>query len=205
MRKILIETLLGKGVSDEKVLEAIGEIPRHQFINDNAFLQFAYEDVAFPIGAGQTISQPFTVATQSALLEVKKGEKVLEIGTGCGYQTAVLNKLGAKVFTIERQRELYNKTKLHLPKIGFRARFFYGDGYKGIPLYAPYDKIIVTAGAPYIPKQLIEQLKVGGILVIPVGDGDDKIMTKIIKNEDGGIAETTHGVFRFVPLLKNKQ
>lgn len=205
LRKILVDKLVEKGIDNQRVLSAIAEIPRHQFITDNAFLQFAYEDVAFPIGAGQTISQPYTVAVQSSLLDIKRGEKVLEVGTGSGYQTAVLVKLGAKVFTIERQRELFNKTQILLPKIGFRARFFYGDGYKGIPMYAPYDKIIITAGAPFIPEDLKRQLVVGGKLVIPVGDGDDKtmvVLTKIAENEFK--SEEFEGVFRFVPMLKDK-
>jgi protein-L-isoaspartate(D-aspartate) O-methyltransferase len=206
LRKILVEKLIGKGITNKKVLTAIGEIPRHQFITDNAFLQSSYEDIAFPIGAGQTISQPYTVAVQSSLLEIKPGDKVLEVGTGSGYQTAVLIKLGAKVFSIERQRELFNKTKMLLPEIGFRARFFYGDGYKGIPMYAPYNKVIVTAGAPFIPEALKEQVVIGGKIVIPVGDGDDKSMVVLTKiSETEFKSETFDGIFRFVPMLQNKQ
>ena len=206
MRKILVNHLISKGIKNEKVLHAIGTIPRHQFITDNAFLQYAYEDIAFPIGSGQTISQPYTVAVQSTLLEIKPGEKVLEVGTGSGYQTAVLITLGAKVFTIERQRELYNKTKELLPKIGFRARFYYGDGYKGIPMYQPYHKIIVTAGAPYIPEDLKIQLTIGGKLVIPVGNQEDKTMTVITRlSETEYKYQKFQGIFRFVPMLKDKQ
>ncbi len=158
LRKQLVETVRAKGISEERILDAIEKIPRHFFL-DSTFQNLAYEDKPFPIGAGQTISQPFTVAFQTQLLQVKKRDKVLEIGTGSGYQACVLLELGATVFTIERQKSLYQKTKLFLPSIGYNPKFFYGDGYKGLPAYAPFDKIIVTAGAPYIPEMLLSQLK----------------------------------------------
>jgi len=171
MRRKLIDHLRGKGISDENVLDAMMQVPRHVFF-DTTFIEVAYEDKAFPIGAGQTISHPYTVAYQSQLLNVKRGDKILEIGTGSGYQAAVLVTLGAKLFTIERQRSLYLKTKEILPKMGFRPKFFYGDGYKGLPSFAPFDKLIVTCGAPFIPEDLKAQVKIGGLIVIPVG-GDD--------------------------------
>lgn len=205
LRNKLVETIRGRGISNEKVLEAIQEIPRHFFIHDNAFLPYAYEDIAFPIGSEQTISQPYTVAFQSSLLNIKKGEKVLEIGTGSGYQTAVLLKLGAKVFTIERQKVLFDKTKRFLPSIGFRPKFFYGDGYKGLPAYAPFDKIIVTAGAPYIPEDLKLQLAVGGKLVIPVGADGVQIMIEIDRVSETEFSQKDYGEFRFVPMLKDKE
>lgn len=202
LRKALVRELENKGISDKEILKAIEKIPRHFFL-DTTFVEFAYKDQAFPIGAGQTISQPYTVAYQTQLLQVQKGEKVLEIGTGSGYQTCVLLELGAKVFTIERQKTLYDKTKRFLPELGYIPKFFYGDGYKGLPAFAPFDKILVTAGAPYIPDDLIVQLKVGGIMVIPVGV-DIQIMTTVIKT-----SATTHErieleTFRFVPLLEDR-
>ena len=179
-RKQLVEIVKAKGVSDEGVLAAIAKIPRHLFM-DSSFEDHAYQDKAFPIAAEQTISQPFTVAFQSELLQVQPGEKILEIGTGSGYQTAVLCELGAKVYSIERQQELYVKTKRFLTQIGYRPKYLnFGDGYKGLPTYAPFDKIIVTAGAPFVPNPLLAQLKVGGRLVIPVGD-DPQIMTLFIR------------------------
>ena len=206
LRKKLVEEIRQKGIRDEAVLAAIERVPRHLFM-DNAFLEFAYQDKAFPIGAGQTISQPYTVAFQTQLLEVKKGDKILEVGTGSGYQASVLLELGAKVFTIERQRLLYDRTRLLLPEIGYSAniKFFYGDGYKGIPTYAPYDKAIVTAGAPYIPEDLLKQLKVGGRLVIPVGAGDVQVMTLVIKTGENQYVQDVFGQFRFVPLLGERQ
>ncbi len=203
LRKKLIEVLKIKGINSNVVLEAINNIPRHQFL-DNAFLEFAYNDVAFPIGAGQTISQPYTVAFQSQLLNISKGEKVLEIGTGCGYQTAVLCELGAKVFTIERQKLLYEKTRIFLPKLNYTPKFFYGDGYLGLPTFAPFHKIIVTAGAPYIPEHLKQQLMVGGKLIIPVGEGDIQIMHEILKTANSTYETKLHGEFKFVPLLEQK-
>jgi protein-L-isoaspartate(D-aspartate) O-methyltransferase len=203
LRKKLVEELASKGITNKMVLEAIGKIPRHWFMDD-AFLKFAYDDKAFPIAAGQTISQPYTVAFQTELLQIKKGDKILEIGTGSGYQTCVLLELGAKVYTIERQKELFDKTKTFLPKIGYSPRFFYGDGYKGLPAFAPFDKIIVTAGAPYLPDELISQLKSGGIIVIPLGE-NGQIMTTFTKQADGTLVKKEYGMFRFVPLLKDKQ
>lgn len=201
--KLVKELAEKKGITDKNVLNAIEKIPRHFFFN-TAFIDHAYEDKAFPIAAGQTISQPYTVAFQTQLLELKKGEKVLEIGTGSGYQTCVLLEMGAKVYTIERQKELYDKTKLVLPKMGYTPKMFYGDGYKGLEAYAPFDKILVTAGAPFIPEPLKKQLKQGGRLVIPVGEGDLQIMTLIERKSDTEYIQSTHGMFRFVPLLSEK-
>lgn len=204
MRKKLVDTIKQKGIADSRILDAVGTIPRHLFL-DSSFLEFAYEDKPFPIGSGQTISQPYTVAFQTELLEIKPGEKVLEIGTGSGYQATILAELGVKVFTIERQKKLYLKTKSFLPSIGFRQiKCFYGDGYKGIPAFAPYDKIIITAAAPSIPQALTDQLKPGGLLVIPLGPGDVQTMLRIRKEEDGSLKQEKHGAFRFVPLLKDK-
>ena len=193
-----------KGIKDEKVLGAIDKIPRHLFIDD-AFLDFTYKDTAFQIGEGQTISQPYTVAYQTELLQIKKGDKILEIGTGSGYQTAVLMELGAKVFSIERQKSLFDKTKILLPKLGYNPKLYYGDGYKGLPNYAPFDKILVTAGAPIIPEALKEQLKVGGILVIPLGTGGVQMMTVLTKTSENTYETTELKKFRFVPLLEDKQ
>ena len=204
MRKKLVEIIRKKGIKDEKVLSAIGNVPRHLFL-DPAFVEFSYEDQAFQIGEGQTISQPFTVAYQTELLEIKKGDKVLEIGTGSGYQSAVLEELGARVFSIERQKPLFEKVKKFLPSLGYVTKIFYGDGYKGLPAFAPFDKIIVTAAAPHIPDDLIEQLRPGGILVIPVGAGDTQVMTKVTKLPDGSIEEIKLDYFRFVPMLENKK
>ncbi len=203
MRTRMINELREKGISDEKVLSAMMNVPRHWFL-DYAFLEIAYENRAFPIGCEQTISHPYTVAYQSELLGVEKGEKVLEIGTGCGYQTSVLCELGAKVYSIERQKDLYEKGKVMLRKLKYRATTFYGDGYKGLPTYAPFDKIIVTAGAPYIPDALIDQLKVGGMLVIPVGSGDTQVMNAIIKRGENEYEKEELGDFSFVPLLQKK-
>ena len=204
LRKKLVESLKAKGISDENVLNAIEKAPRHWFM-DSSFIEFAYEDRAFPINAGQTISQPYTVAIMTELLQLKKGDKVLEVGTGSGYQACILSAIGAKVFTIERQKTLYDKTKIFLPAIGFGTiKQFFGDGYKGLPTYGPFDKIIVTCGAPYIPDALIKQLKIGGTMVIPVGEGDLQIMRTVkrlnaIENEI-----KDHGRFRFVPMLENR-
>lgn len=203
LRKKLMEELRSKGIVQEEVIQAMDRVPRHLFM-DQAFLEFAYADKAFPIGAGQTISQPYTVAFQSQLLEIKKGDKVLEIGTGSGYQTAVLLELGAKVFTIERQKELYDKTRQLLPQMKYDPKFFYGDGYKGLPAFAPFDKCIVTAGAPFIPQPLVDQLKPGGRLVIPVGQGEVQVMTLIMKKNDNTVEKQEFGNFRFVPLLSEK-
>ena len=203
MRMNLVSVLSEKGITDQKVLKAISKIPRHLFI-DKAFVEFAYENTAFPIGCGQTISHPYTVAFQSQILEINPNEKVLEIGTGSGYQTAVLLELKANVFTIERHKELYEKTSDFLPSIGYQAMFFYGDGYKGLNSFAPFDKIIVTAGATEIPKKLLLQLKIGGKMVIPVGNKDEQKMKLIIRNSDNEFSTKTLGKFSFVPLLPNK-
>jgi len=204
LRRKLAQTLAEKGIANKLVLQAIENIPRHLLIPDNALHKYAYEDKPFPIGSGQTISQPYTVAFQTQLLALKPREKVLEIGSGSGYQTAVLIEMGVKVFSIERQKALFDRTKHLLPQLGYNAKLFYGDGYKGLPSYAPFDKIIVTAGAPYIPKDLLSQLKVGGIMVIPVGDGVEQMMKKIVKLSDNKFETEDLGFFRFVPLLKEK-
>src|SRR6201986_2513968 len=179
-RKKLVEILKKKGIADERVLNVIGIVPRHFFF-DETFWNQAYKDIAFPIGAGQTISQPYTVAYQTELLHIRKGDKVLEIGTGSGYQCCILMELGANVYTIERQEKLYNHTRQVLPYIGYKANFFVGDGSIGIAKYAPYDKIIVTAGAPTVPDVLLKQLNVGGILLIPVGDEKSQKMITVLK------------------------
>jgi protein-L-isoaspartate(D-aspartate) O-methyltransferase len=209
LRKVLVEMLRENSfnrepVTDEAVLAAIGKIPRHFFL-DPAFVEFAYLDKAFQIGCGQTISQPYTVAFQSQLLEIKPRDKVLEIGTGSGYQACVLSELGAKVFTIERQRELFDKTSVLLPKMGYEPKMFYGDGYKGLPKLAPFHKIIVTCGAPFIPDDLVEQLKPGGMMVIPVGGAEYQKMLRLIKKQDGFCVVEDHGDFVFVPMLKDKK
>ena len=203
LRNKLVEIVRQKGIADMNVLKAMEEVPRHWFF-DSGFLEFAYEDKAFPIGAGQTISQPFTVAFQTQLLQVKRGDKILEVGTGSGYQASILYQMGAKIYSVERQRTLYTKTKVMLPAAGFRVKVFYGDGYKGLPAFAPFDKIIVTAGAPFIPENLTEQLKPGGIMVIPVNDGEEQVMITLTKHLDGSIKTDQHGRFRFVPLLGDK-
>lgn len=203
LRKRLVEILIKKGIKDKGVLKAIQKIPRHLFM-DSSFEDFAYQDKAFPIGANQTISQPFTVAFQSELLQVKPKSKIMEIGTGSGYQTAVLLELGAKVYSIERQKELYRKTTMFLPKLGYKAKqLIFGDGYIGLDEKAPFDGIIVTAGAPYLPKPLLSQLKIGGRLVIPVGD-EKQIMTLIIRKSVKEFEKHEFGDFRFVPMLKEK-
>lgn len=200
LRQQLALEITKKGIHDKRIIEAIGKIPRHLFM-DSAFVNFAYIDKAFPIGSGQTISQPYTVAFQTELLEIEKGDKVLEIGTGSGYQTAVLLELGAKVFTIERQRNLFLKTQRFLPQLGYYPQFFYGDGYLGKPTYGPFDKILITAGAPEIPKPLIDQLKTGGNLVVPLGE-KTQTMVRITKLENGDLKTEDFGAFSFVPLLK---
>ncbi len=202
-RKQLVKVLEDKGILSRAVLSAVTEIPRHLFM-DSGFEDHAYQDKAFPIGAGQTISQPYTVAFQSELLQLSKGDKILEIGTGSGYQTAVLCTMGAKVFSIERQQELFKKTKLLLSKLGYRPKYLsFGDGYKGLEEFAPYKGIIVTAGAPYVPKPLLSQLAIGGRLVIPVGD-DPQMMTLFVRKTETQFEKTELGEFRFVPLLENK-
>ena len=204
LRKQLIEQLSEKGIHNTSILTAMNKIPRHLFI-DNAFVNFSYQDKAFPIGAGQTISQPYTVAFQSQLLELKPYEKVLEVGTGSGYQAAVLSLLEVDVYTIERQRELFLKTKKFLPELGYNCRFVYGDGYKGLPKFAPFDKIIITCGAPFIPDDLVAQLKVGGRMVAPIGDGDVQVMHLIEKITETETRITTHGEFLFVPMLNKRE
>lgn len=200
LRKKLIDDLRTKGISDEAVLQAINQVPRHFFL-DLAFLELAYDDRAMPIGEGQTISQPFTVAFQTQLLEVKKRDKILEIGTGSGYQASVLEKLGAKVYSIERQRKLYEKTRQLLQKMNSKVSTHFGDGTLGLPAFAPFDKIIVTAGAPVVPQSLSEQLKPGGLLVIPVGDEAHQRMLRIRKQTDGSLETETYDNFKFVPLV----
>ena len=203
LRNQLVTVLEQKGIVDKNVLEAIKKIPRHLFLN-SSFEDYAYQDKAFPIGAGQTISQPYTVAFQSQLLEVQKDHKILEIGTGSGYQTAVLCAMGAKVYSVERQNELFKTTSLLLPKLGIRPKHLsFGDGYKGLPNFAPFDSIIVTAGAPIIPKPLMAQLKIGGKLVIPLGE-EHQIMTMLIRKNQTQFEKHEFGEFRFVPLLENK-
>lgn len=203
MRKQLRRVLLLKGIKNTAVLDAIEKIPRHLFL-DKAFEEHAYEDKAFRIGAGQTISQPYTVAKQTELLELKRNEKVLEIGTGSGYQSSVLAECGARVYSIERQKLLHDTARPLLSELGYNIKTFYGDGYLGLPSYAPFDKVIVTAGAPFIPPALIEQLKVGGILVIPVGEGKEQVMKTITKVSATETEIKEHGDFRFVPLLEDK-
>ncbi|WP_010249991.1 protein-L-isoaspartate(D-aspartate) O-methyltransferase [Myroides injenensis] len=203
LRNQLVEVLKQKGIEDRSVLQAVRSVPRHLFL-DSSFEDFAYQDKAFPIGAGQTISQPYTVAFQSQLLKVEKDDKILEIGTGSGYQTAVLVAMGARVYSIERQNELYRKTSNLLPKLGIRAKLLtFGDGYKGLPNYAPFDSIIVTAGAPYIPQALLGQVKVGGRIIIPLGE-ENQIMTELIRINETQFEKFEHGDFKFVPMLENK-
>jgi protein-L-isoaspartate(D-aspartate) O-methyltransferase len=204
LRKKLIDILREKGITDEMVLDAINTIPRHYFL-DSAFDKIAYEDRAFPIAEGQTISQPYTVAYQTQLLQVKPQEKILEIGTGSIYQATVLAEMGAKVFTIERQKALFDKTKQFVLKSKYPGiKFFYGDGFEGLPTYAPFDKVIITAAAPFIPPKLISQLKPGGTMVIPVDAGEHQRMLRIIKKEDGSTTEETFENFSFVPMLAGK-
>jgi protein-L-isoaspartate(D-aspartate) O-methyltransferase len=202
-RKRLVELLKKKGIEDEQVLQAINKVPRHFFF-DETFWNQAYKDIAFPIGEGQTISQPYTVAYQSELLHIHKGQKVLEIGTGCGYQTCILLELGANVYTIERQEKLYERTIQVLPYMGYRPHFFLGDGSKGIEAHAPYDKIIVTAGAPTVPEVLLRQLNIGGLLVIPVGDEKEQKMITILKVAENDYEKVILDTFRFVPLVGDK-
>lgn len=196
----MVKLIKQKGIKDERVLQAIGKVPRHFFF-EKAFIEHAYQDKAFPIGEGQTISQPYTVAFQTELLEIKPGDVVLEIGTGSGYQACVLLEMGAKVFTIEYNKVLFEKTREFLPKMGYFPRFFCGDGSKGLPAFAPYDKIIVTAGAPLVPKSLVEQLKENGSLVIPVGDDKLQKMIRVTRKEGNKLAKEEFSNFSFVPLL----
>lgn len=208
LRQQLVNLIKTKGINDKHVLKAIGKVPRHLFI-DSGFLDHAYQDKPFPIAADQTISQPYTVAFQTELLQIKKGDKVLEIGTGSGYQAAILCELGAKVYSIERQLELFKKTNLFLPKLGYKPKkLIFGDGYKGLKDDAPFDSIIVTAGAPFVPKALMSQLKIGGRLVIPIDIGtvgnDVQIMTLFIRKDIKEFEKHELGEFRFVPLLEDK-
>ncbi len=203
LRNQLVKVLEDKGITDKMVLSAIGKIPRHLFL-DSSFENFAYQDMAFPIGSDQTISQPYTVAYQTQLLEIKKGDKILEIGTGSGYQTAVLCFLGAIVYTVERQNKLFKNTLRELPKLGYHPKkMVFGDGYKGLPEAAPFDSIIVTAGAPVIPQPLMAQLKIGGRLIIPVGE-KEQIMTLLIRKNETQFEKYEFGDFKFVPLLAHK-
>jgi len=201
MRRRLVEGLRKRGIRDEKVLEAVGTLPRHFFL-DKAFEDHAYQDKAFPIGNDQTISQPYTVAYMTELLEVEKRHKTLEVGTGSGYQACILAQLGARVYSIERQKDLYDRAKTLLPSMGYpQIRLFYRDGYKGLPEYAPFDRIIVTAGAPYIPEALREQLAIGGIMVIPVGEYD-QTMVRVRRIAENLFEEEPLGPFRFVPFVE---
>ncbi len=200
LRRKLVEEIRRKGITDESVLAAIGNVPRHLFM-DNSFIQFAYADKAFPIAAGQTISQPYTVAFQTQALNIKKFDKVLEVGTGSGYQAAVLCELGANVFTVERHKKLYEIACKLLPYIGYHPQFFYGDGYFGLPTYGPFDKIIVTAGADKVPEPLKQQLKIGGRMVVPVGKRNVQIMKIITRMSETEFTDEDRGGFIFVPLL----
>lgn len=205
LRKKLIDALRSKGISDEKVLAAMNNIPRHFFL-DSALDETAYEDRAFPIAEGQTISQPYTVAYQTQLLQVKSNEKVLEIGTGSIYQASVLAEMGAKVFTIERQKKLFDKSKDFVLKSKYpNIKFFYGDGYEGLPTYAPFDKVIITAAAPFIPPKLIKQLKTDGMMVIPLNEGEHQRMLRLTKLENGSYSEEAFDHFSFVPMLSGKK
>ena len=205
LRKKLIDTLISKGITDEKVLEAMNNIPRHFFL-DSALDEIAYEDRAFPISEGQTISQPYTVAYQTQLLEVNPNDKILEIGTGSIYQASVLAEMGARVFTIERQKKLFDKTKQFIFRSKYQGiKFFYGDGYEGLPTYAPFDKVIITAAAPFIPPKLIGQLKPGGTMIIPLDEGEHQRMLRLTKNTDDNISEEAFENFSFVPMLKGKK
>lgn len=200
-RKKLVDELRRKGITDEEVLRAINKVPRHDFM-DPAFLNHAYVDKAFPISSGQTISQPYTVAVQSSLLNIKKRDRILEIGTGSGYQAAVLAEMGAKVYTIERFRELFLKAQATLTQLGYSADFFYGDGYEGKPQYGPFDGILITAAIPEVPEKLLKQLKTGGRLVAPIGSYTSQIMTLVVRTGEDNFDYSTHGSFIFVPMLK---
>lgn len=204
LRRKLVDELRHKRIADQAVLASMATVPRHLFIDDSAFLKLAYMDQAFPIACGQTISQPYTVAFQTQLLQVKKGDKVLEVGTGSGYQTAVLAALGAKVYSIERHRPLHMATKQRLERLGYKASLIYGDGYKGLPSYAPFDRILVTCGAPEVPQDLLSQLRVGGLMVIPVGAGATQTMLRIVRTGPVAVERQEHGSFSFVPMLGNK-
>ncbi|MEQ1800172.1 MAG: protein-L-isoaspartate(D-aspartate) O-methyltransferase [Lacibacter sp.] len=206
LRKKLVDLLRSKGITDERVLEAINTLPRHYFL-DTAFDEIAYEDRAFPIDEGQTISQPYTVAYQTQLLDIKPYDKVLEIGTGSAYQACVLAEMSAQVYTIERQKKLYDFNKVAFPflKKYHNIKFFFGDGFEGLPTYAPFDKVIITAAAPFVPPKLIEQMKAGGKMVIPVDEGDAQRMKRLTKLADGSYSEEEFDAFSFVPMLGGKQ
>jgi protein-L-isoaspartate(D-aspartate) O-methyltransferase len=203
LRKKLVEEVRAKGIRDEDVLAALEAIPRHFFL-DSSFVEIAYQDKPFPIGSGQTISQPYTVAYQTEMLQVRKGLKVLEVGTGSGYQACILEEMGARVYSIERHHSLFIKTRKLLEAMNSRVKLYYGDGYKGLPAFAPFDRILVTAAAPFIPDALTEQLKPGGMLLLPLGSGDTQVMTRLVKQDDGSLEEQKFGYFRFVPMLSDK-
>lgn len=207
MRRKLVDSIRARGIEDLEVLRAMDKVPRHLFAFESAFIERAYEDSAFPIGEGQTISQPYTVAYQSQLLEIKKGDKILEVGTGSGYQAVVLAEMGARIFTVERMKKLFEKTKALIPALGYsQVKCFYGDGYQGLPAFAPFDKILVTAAAPFLPEKLMEQLKPhGGMLVIPVGSGELQVMKRYTKISNDEIREEVFDYFKFVPMLPGKQ
>ena len=203
-RRMVMEVkamLAERGIVDEEVMEALMAVQRHNFFDSAFDLNFTYQNNAFAIGAGQTISQPYIVALQTYLLDIKKRDKVLEIGTGSGYQAAVLLERGARVYSIERQKSLFDKTSKLLPKMGYLPKFFYGDGYKGLPEFAPFDKVIITAGAPFVPPKLIEQLKIGGFMVIPIGETENQIMYRITKISDTETKTEDFGPCSFVPML----
>lgn len=205
LRKRLIETLRKKGIDDEAILEAMNNVPRHNFL-DVAFDDWAYKDKPFSIGCDQTISQPYTVAMQTSLLDVKEGDKVLEIGTGSGYQACILSELGADVYTIERQKALYEKTKELLPKVGFKdIKIYFKDGYEGLPRHAPFDKILITAAAEEVPQALLQQLAVGGYLVVPIGDNRSQTMYRFYKKSEDKVTSESFGDYRFVPMLKGTE
>ncbi len=203
LRKKLVEEVRSKGIRDEAVLAALQSVPRHFFM-DSSFVEIAYQDKPFPIGSGQTISQPYTVAFQTELLKAGKNMKVLEIGTGSGYQACILEELGARVYSIERHHALFIKTKKLLEQMNCRVKLFYGDGYKGLPAFAPFDRILITAAAPHVPDALLEQLKQGGMIVLPLGSGDTQVMTRITKHAENELEQEQFGYFRFVPMLGNK-
>jgi protein-L-isoaspartate(D-aspartate) O-methyltransferase len=203
LRNKLVDEVRDKGIKDERILQALNKVPRHFFM-DSSFINFSYKDKAFPIGAGQTISQPYTVAYQTQLLDIQRHQKVLEIGTGSGYQTAILLELGANVYTIERQRELFLKAQSFLPGIGYHAHFYYGDGYEGLPAFAPFDRILITAAAPEIPGKLLDQLKIGGCIVAPVGDSSFQTMTRVDRTGENEFETKKYGSFVFVPMLPGK-
>ena len=204
LRKKLVAQVQAKGIENQNVLDAMQKVPRHFFL-DQAFLSQAYSDLAFQIGSGQTISQPYTVAYQSQLLDIRAGERVLEIGTGSGYQTCILCELKARVFSIERQKELYDKASARLKKMGYAPKLFYGDGYAGLPAFAPFDKILVTCGAPAVPEELLKQMKVGGRMVVPIGAGESQIMTMVMKTGEASYDKEELSEFRFVPMLQDRE